>query len=488
MSLATKEVSDFRDAVTRLANFGNSQTRPLGPNFGVAIAVMLHRHDPSRFMVTSDGKPTTTSQLQLKVCDPTWEKKDEFLPSTASGPIYKPFTESFKGRSPAVNNWRNSFDIQGGIGCNAPLTPLYLQSADYIAEHRFDCRFRDQLTGQCGLSQVDAKCFNPEKKGNGLPAWAPTNAGHRPKLLRRGADLSGSLGYWSIEPTVGSLADLLRDPGVRVPATDFATVLFGGSAYWSEEGSGNSAVRLQKLLALDDERFLTIFEGAPVAVMSGNQQTANTAASEHPQDAKDVLPLDFVHKASLAAPLDYVEADLTIVIQQAGKERDPEQRRRLLESATRGHRRVLNTLAKALKRRGFDVNEQPGGYDLHASDGKFRHLLFEAKTWTASNLASQVRSGWAQLEEYAYRNQNLLGESVELVLALNHKPPADFWAWSWFTNRGAPYVIWLEGEHFATFDDHSGWLDALMGTADSSANGGSAIPVLPFDLASSQEP
>lgn len=461
-------VTLFHDAVSRLAQFA-SASKLLGPNFGVAISVLLHRSDPERYVISSSGSGTTTSDLQLEVCDPTWEKSPDYWLPSATGPIYKPFTLSFKGKSPAVNNWRNSFDIQGGIGCDAPLSPDYFESTGFVTEHRFDCGFRDTSTGKCAAVENGALCFNPEKKGSGLPAWTSTRARHRPKLLRRGSDSSGNSRYWSVEPTVSSLADLLGDTYSRVSATDFSIALFAGSPYWSRWSDDYSPARLQRLLGLDDERFLTLFAVATASSATPGLSVGNSPSKslESLEEQNTValspeLPLQVQKKTFLSNPVDYVTSDVNISIEHAGKTSDPERRRRLLESATRGHRRVLNTLAHKLQTHGYSVDEQPGGYDLHAVNGDGRHLLFEAKTWTPTNLASQVRSGWAQLEEYAFRNLDIIGSDPELVLALNHRPPADFWAWDWFKVRNAPYVLWLDGNDIRTFDRHASWLTGVF--------------------------
>lgn len=469
-------VSAFHTAVSQLDAFARS-THLLGPNFGVAMAVLLHRTDPDRFVIPLTGSATTTGDLQTEVCDPTWEKSREFLPAGATGPIHKPFTTSFKGKSPQVNNWRNSFDIQAGLGCSAPFTPVHLQSAGFVAEHRFDCSFRGQESGYCHAAGTGALCFNPTKRGNGLPAWSDTSARHRPKLLRRGTDAEGITGYWSIEPTVDSLSDLLGSPDARVPADAFATVLFGGSPYWSQWSNDHSASRLQATLALDDEQFFTLFRTTTAITSSAESPVEATATSSQRGERGDQpastgaadrhVPLP--RASSTLVPTDYVDQNADIVIALAGHESDPERRRRLLENATQGHRRILNALAARLKKRGFAVKEQVGGYDLHAFDGVDRHLLFEAKTWTAANLASQVRSGWAQLEEYAYRSRTTVGESPELVLALNHEPPVDFWAWEWFSARHAPFVIWLTEDDIDTFEHHREWLNGLLSEAPPSA-------------------
>lgn len=397
-------VSAFHAAVEQLRTFAPTRQMPLTQNFGVATAVLLHRTDPARYVVSGPaGAVTTTSDLQLEVCDKTWEKDPAFLPATASGPIYKPFTDSFKGGSASVNNWRNSFDIQGGIGCNAPYEPAFLQSSDYISEHRFNCGLRERSTGLCLAAGSGALCYNPTKKGDGFAAGHATTARHRPKILKRGTDSAGVRGYWSIDPTLESLTDLLGDPFVRVPAKPFAVALLAGSPYWSQWGEEASVARLQALLALDDEMFLSIFDTTSTIETSGSSAPGTSGTTSTVNVPKSAAPLQPKIKpaptqATIKA-VDYVDRDTGIVIEWAGGESDPERRRQLLESATQGHRRVLNVLAGALRSAGFSVDEQPGGYDLHAFDGAERHILFEAKTWTRRNLASQVRSGWAQLEE-----------------------------------------------------------------------------------------
>src|SRR3954465_4980141 len=90
-----------------------SANKILGPNFGVAIAVLIHRGlggarggsaPPELIFRPDSGEPTPTGDLQVAVCDTTFEKEATFLPSDAEGPIYKPFTESFKPRSSVANN------------------------------------------------------------------------------------------------------------------------------------------------------------------------------------------------------------------------------------------------------------------------------------------------------------------------------------------------------------------------------------------------
>ena len=127
-----------------LERFNSSAPRLLAPNFGVAIAALLHReapaapaHGPDRILKRARlGSAVSTGDLQVHICDVTWEKDSSVLPVGAAGPIHKPFTQNFMGRSPGVNNWRNSFDLQAGLGCDAPIQ--LLTDATYLAEPRFD--------------------------------------------------------------------------------------------------------------------------------------------------------------------------------------------------------------------------------------------------------------------------------------------------------------------------------------------------------------
>ncbi|MDP9384167.1 MAG: hypothetical protein M3P50_02850 [Actinomycetota bacterium] len=121
----------FRRGLQLLQRFNDSPPRLLTQNFAVAIAVLLHREAP---MAPTDGPIRTvhrarlgsaisTGDLQNHVCDATWEKEAAVLPTGAPGPIFKPFGDAFFRRSsdPGVNNWRNSFDLQAGFGCDAPV-------------------------------------------------------------------------------------------------------------------------------------------------------------------------------------------------------------------------------------------------------------------------------------------------------------------------------------------------------------------------------
>lgn len=263
----------FLRGVAVLERFNASAPRLL-TQFGVAIAVLLHREAPAAPAQGPDrmlkrarlGHAVSTGDLQVHICDVTWEKDSAVLPSGASGPIYKPFTENFKGRSPGVNNWRNSFDLQAGLGCDAP-TQL-LTDAAYLAQPRFDCRYRDPTTGECSspagnVHAANRICFNPKKRD--VPPGPATRAQHRPKLLARGVDSSGVQGYWAVEPTVDVLSDLLADPAKRVPVYAFAAALYGSSPYFSQWSTEVSRERLERDLAIGPAEFMAIFDVDPDA-------------------------------------------------------------------------------------------------------------------------------------------------------------------------------------------------------------------------------
>ena len=238
----------FLNGAALLEEFNSSAPELLEQNFGVAIAVLIHRRlpgyessiGPPRLLMRPDsGDPVSNHTLEAEVCDQTYAKREDSLPANAEGPIYKPFTPNFKRRSSSdSNNWRNSFALQGGLGCDAPYSAEYLQSSTYLGEPRFDCPFRDPTTGHCdspaGFTDATTRtCFNPNKRGD--PPGPGSGAQHRPKLLTRGR-AAESRGYWYIEPTVDVLADLLASPEKRVPLYPFLAALYGSSPYFEQWG------------------------------------------------------------------------------------------------------------------------------------------------------------------------------------------------------------------------------------------------------------
>lgn len=463
----------FARGVELLREFAAPSPRLLGPNFGVAIAVLMHRGaapsgddtGPPKLVFRPDsGDPIPTGDLQVQVCDATFEKDGAFLPGSAEGPIYKPFTERFKPRSPRANNWRNSFDVQGGLGCDAPYTADYLRSPAYLGERRTDCPFRDPASGHCSSPGGPAgtpTCFNPSKRD--VPPGPDTRAQHRPKLLSRGTEARP--GFWYVEPTVDVLTDLLAAPDRRVPLYPWIAAMYGGSTYFRGWGGKASRSRFEADLQLDAERFLTLFDPDPrsplnARLLSGpgprgdtrvepdGEQTDQTDRGERPVTAGQPL----------SAPVSFRRRDVKRLIAQAGTSADPARRARLLERARAGHQRALEELAEALSARGdFELTEQLDGYDLLAKSDSIGHL-FEVKTWTPANLADQIRRGWAQLREYRYRNRQDLPAEVRLYLVLDRPPPPELWAWPFLAEDCDVTPAWMEDGRLETLPDLAGSL------------------------------
>jgi hypothetical protein len=440
-------------------------------NFGVAIAVLLHRSSGSP---TSEGGPAalvgrpgagdpiSTGLLQTAVCDATFEKDEAFLPENADGPIYKPFTNHFKGRSPARNNWRNSFDLQAGLGCDAPYTADYLLSDAYLDEPRYYCQFRDPMTGHC-LSPAGPNgtptCFNPNKRN--VPPGPETRAQHRPKLLSRGPD--DNSGYWFIEPTVDVLADLLATRAKRVPLYPWIAAMYGGSPYFAQWGTTISRARLESDLKLDRERFLTLFDPDPESLvnasfladlgLSGQLDLALVNPNGTQDEASHGIT-DPPGAQNLSIPVPFQTRDIAQLKARADASPDPAKRARLLERARKGHQRALEDLATSVAERGdFDLTEQLDGFDLLARSEDVAHL-FEVKTWTAGNLAGQIRRGWAQLREYRFRNSNALPEDVRLYLVFDRPPPAHLWSWNFLVDDCGVIPAWMNGGELETFQEY----------------------------------
>src|SRR5262245_18231794 len=80
----------------------------------------------------------------------------------------------------------------------------------------------------------------------------------------------------------------------------------------------------------------------------------------------------------------------------------PEERAQMLEKANRGHHGLLSVLAAWLARAGWtDIEEVPGAVDLWAKSPQGR-VIFEAKTVSTGNEASQARHALSQLFEYRF--------------------------------------------------------------------------------------
>lgn len=440
----------FSRGVAILGRFNGTAPKLLAPNFGVATAALIHRQTPAAPVRGPDrilkrarlGDPVSAGDLQVQICDVTWAKDSGVLPAGATGPIHIPFSNSFKGRSPGVNNWRNSFDLQAGLGCDAPTE--ILMDASYLAQHRFDCPYRDPSTGQCGSPAGNSgasnrTCFNPSK--HDVSAGPGTRARPRPKLLARGADSSGSKGYWVVEPTVDVLSELLADPAKRVPVYPFAAALYGSSPYFSQWSTEVSRERLERDLALGPAEFMALFDVDPesrqnVEMLHGVQRLGVRVPTAVEVSAA-------VRTRPLSEPVPYRARGSDELKTQASKQADPERRQRLLERANEGHRRTLATLVAQLLELGYQVDEQLDGYDLRASREEHLAHLFEVKTWTAQNLSGQVRAGWAQLHEYRYRNRDQLPTEVRLYLVLDREPPVGFWAWEFLSEEQDVLACWI---------------------------------------------
>jgi hypothetical protein len=413
---------------------------------------------PQPLLRTPDGgKPASNHVLEVQICDRSYEKNAEFLPEGREGPIYKPFTHSFKNRSSSShNNWRHSFAPQGGLGCDAPYGPEYLQSADYLNEPRYDCEFRDAATGHChspaGYPKVQT-CFNPNKRG--VPPGRDSKAQHRPKLLSRGVS-ENTKGYWYIEPTVEVLSELLASPEKRVPLYPFIVALYGGSPYFTQWGTEISPARFEADIGLGHERFSTLFDPDPTSplnqqMISRGTKPARGSGRESPSSRRERSP------SSLSKPVRYKPREEKKLAKQAEASPDPIKRARLLERAKRGHKRTLDALAALLEERGFELSEQLDGFDLLAISAQ-TSVLFEIKTWTPANLGSQIRHGWAQLLEYRFRNQASLPDPVQLCLVLDRRPPTGYWAWAFLAEELNIGIAWISKNGLST---HPSYRDPL---------------------------
>lgn len=454
--------------VELLEKFAKPPPRLLAPNFGVAIAVLLHRNSgdvipgsgPSALVHTPDsGDPISTGALQTEVCDATFEKDVSLLPSGAEGPIYKPFMDHFKGRSPQSNNWRNSFDPQGGLGCDAPYTADFLLSDTYLGEQRYYCQFRDPGTGHCTSPSGPGglpTCFNPNKRG--APPGPDTRAQHRPKMLSRGPD--DNPGYWFVEPTVEVLADLIATPDRRVPLYPWIAAMYGGSPYFRRWGTDISRDRFEADLKLDAERFLTIFDPDPLSPLNaellstvGHQGVLDVQLTEDAAAPPAPATGNGATDPGLSQPVPFQSRDVSQLKERADASPDPARRARLLERARKGHQRALEDLAAAVSGRGdFALSEQLDGYDLLAAMDGVGHL-FEVKTWTPGNLAGQIRRGWAQLREYRYRNADSLPDEVRLYLVFDRPPPPGLWNWRFLTEDCGVTPAWMDGDELKTLPE-----------------------------------
>jgi hypothetical protein len=470
---------DLRDrellerGVNLLREFASPPNKILGPNFGVAIAVLIHRGlggargvsaPPELIFRPDSGNPIGTRDLQATVCDATFEKDGGYLPGHAEGPVYKPFTAHFKPSS--ANNWRNSLDLQVGLGCDAPYTASFLRSPEYLGERRVDCKYRDPASGRCsspaGRPDDTRTCFNTNKRG--APPLPNETSLDRPKLLARGP--RPKRGFWYVEPTSDVLAGLLSAPDRQVPLYPWMAAMYGGSAYFEQWGTEISRARFETDLQLDSERFLTLFDPDPASpwnalLLSGKGTAAGAATTTGNGPTTAAAPPGSTTakdgpsgvSQALSTPVPFQSRDIGSLISRADSSPDPAKRARMLERARRGHQRALEELAAAMASRGdFKLTEQLDGYDLLAIQDDTGHL-FEVKTWSPGNLASQIRRGWAQLREYRYRNKDRLPPEVQLYLVLDRPPPKSLWIWPFLVADCDVIPAWMEKGEIKTLPE-----------------------------------
>lgn len=472
----TRTPAILKHAVDNLKIFAEGGRAPRTQNFGAAVAILMLRASPrttrsdlTPLIFTPDAGPTlSTNDLQRKVCDGIFEKQEDFVPPDAEGPIYKPFTGSFKALSSSKhNNWRNSFDLQVGLGCDAPYSDAFLKSRVFLAEERFDCEYRVEATGRCrspaGLTGRERTCFNPNKRD--IPPGPESDAKKTAKLLTRGRDSIGNDGYWIIEPTEQVLLDLLGDPSYRVPLYPFMAGVYSGSVLLRPFGTRVDRDRFQADIKLDDIQFTSIFNPDPSSAQNsaflsqiGITKTRATAPSVTFERKKTNGRSISTATPTIVSRLSEKTAfrpgrNVGEFKANAEASADPAQRLLLLEKATRGHARALDALASILSRAGYEPYEQIGGFDLLVETGSMGHL-FEIKTWRPENLKEQIRIGVAQLYEYRWRNRSKLPKETRLYLLLDRRPPINEIAWIWqFLYEDRVIVpCWIENGRLTTLD------------------------------------
>jgi len=474
MKVSTRDPKIFMTAYEQLCQYASNEAAPRTQNFAVAVAVLMYRDTKKEKLLpplirSPEGKPISTVDLQRKVCDALYQKEPEFLPTFAEGRIYKPLTKSFKPSSDTQNNWRNSFDIQMGLSCDAPYNEDFLKSPVFLAEPRVKCIHRDPDTGQCTSPNVfrnsTRTCFNPAKKQH---APGPTTTAQMtPKLLHRG-ERSGIRGYWIIEPTTEVLIDLLEDPAARVPLYPFMAALYGGSTALMDKRAHISPELFQEDIALDDDRFTALFDPNPSNTYNAlfltsisdtsisSQHTGGHTSKEKPAivfvSTRDVSLKGFGVPPRKSTP--YVAGkNLKQFKERAQMAADPTERLRLTEKATRGHAYTLDALYRQLSSQGFQCLEQDGGFDLLIPGPSTAHI-FEVKTWRPENLIPQIRSGIAQLYEYRWKNRSSLPAQTLLYLVLDRRPPQRIEkdiAEYLHVDRGI-LLCWMDGMSLRTLD------------------------------------
>jgi hypothetical protein len=449
--LSIDDRAAFDRSVRILADLKKDNRQFLALNFAVEIAVLIHRSRPGfddpagpppLVADPGSGPPISTGDLQKLVCDETYAKQDDFCPRGAEGPIYKPFTASFKSRK--RNNWRNSIDVQRGLACDAPFSPGFLQADHYLEELRFDCPFRNPESAACespaGLTGSSRTCFNPAKR-SGRAAGADNSARPAPKLLTRTE--TPTVGYWYIEPTVSTLIDLVGWTDRRVPLFPFLMAIYGGSPYFEPWGTEVSRSRFEGDVRLGNQRLAALFDLDPDAPANAKALGGRRRGRRTPRSTPRGDPAPESGSSALSSPVPYRRRSPKTLSERSERQADPAKRMRLLEKSRRGHQRALDALVDHLKERGASkLEEQLDGFDLLAVSGG-EGLMFEVKTWTTANLARQVRHGWAQVREYRYRNQEDLPPKVKLYLVLDRKPPSSTWLWDFLAEDCDVIPAWI---------------------------------------------
>jgi hypothetical protein len=429
-------------------------------NFAVAVAVLMHtaraNREPSeypRIFAPGAGPPLDTAELQA-VCDQVYAKEPDFLPGTAEGPIYKPFTNSFKPRSPATNNWRNSFDLQAGLGCDAPYTDDYLKAPEYLAEPRTDCVFRDPETGRCeslvGVTGGARTCFNPNKRGD--PPGAETRAKVPPKLLSR-----SDAGYWIVPPTEDLLAQLLSDPTAKIPVYGYIAATYCGSAYLKQWGDQVGVDRFLEDIDLSRMEGSTLFDLNPES--PANRRVLQAAGIEVASATSEATP--FPPSELRTRPFEYTDPGKLRRTSESSS--DPERRAVLLEKALKGHQKAVAVLASLVAAVGGTPLEQIAGFDLYSEIGGNGHM-FEVKTWTPRNLHHQVRKAISQLYEYRWKNRHEISQDTQLYVVLAQKPPTDWEEYLRTYIHGDRGIIpcWLIDSTLNSYPELSNAIDFLI--------------------------
>lgn len=429
-------------------------------NFSVAIAVLMHSAAAGRNPLFTpkihppgSGPPVDTAELQM-ICDEVYAKESAFLPPAAEGPIYKPFTDSFKPRSPSTNNWRNSFDLQAGLGCDAPFTDDYLRSPTYLGEPRTDCVFRDPATGHCGspagVSGGTGTCFNPNKRG--VPPGSETRAKVPPKLLAR-----SDSGYWVVPPTEDLLAQLLSHPAARIPVYAYIAATYCGSPYLVQWGDQVDLGRFLTDIGLSRIQASTIFDLDPASAANSRVLQAAGIVIDGEEDVNSPFAPGELH----TRPFQFSEPGKLRRTSEASP--DPERRLVLLEKAIAAHQTTVSALASLIGAAGGMPLEQLSGFDLYTEIGGVGHL-FEVKTWTPRNLHHQLRKAVSQLYEYRWRSTSDIAANTQLYIVLTQEPPSDWRDYLFTYIHGDRGIIpsWLTASTLSTYPEIADALSPLI--------------------------